>query len=59
MALWDFSGLVSSAWALAKAAAMAPMVSLARCIGDLQIHEVETHRAIFRPFRVVGHMADH
>src|SRR5689334_16884224 len=38
----DFSGLLSSAWAFASAAAIAPMVSLLRCMGDLQIEEIET-----------------
>jgi hypothetical protein len=32
VAVSDFSGLVSSAWALASAAAIAPMVSLDRCM---------------------------
>ena len=44
-ALTDFSGLVNSAWALASAAAIAPMVSLERCIGALRVDEVEAHRA--------------
>src|ERR1700760_1626559 len=44
MAVSDFSGLASSAWALASAAARAPMVSLDRCmIGSLQ--EVKAHGA--------------
>src|SRR5229473_87738 len=42
VALRDFSGLESSPWALARAAAMAPMVSLERCIGDLRIYKVKT-----------------
>src|SRR5713101_5436171 len=41
VALSDFSGLVSSPWALASAAAMAPMVSLERCISGLHVQKVE------------------
>src|SRR6266851_1037783 len=41
VAVTNFSGLVSSPWALARAAAMAPMVSLERCIGQIRIHEVK------------------
>src|SRR6266851_5255232 len=41
VALRDFSGFVSLPWALARAAAMAPMVSLLRCIGQLRVHEVK------------------
>src|SRR5450631_2658335 len=41
VAVNDFSGLVSSPWAFAKAVAMAPMVSLLRCIGQLRVHEVK------------------
>ena len=33
----DFSGLVSSPWALARAAAIAPMVSLERCMAGLRL----------------------
>src|SRR5438132_492782 len=44
----DFSGLVSSACALASAAAIAPIVSLERCMGRLPVAEVEAHRAGFR-----------
>src|SRR5450631_1040515 len=47
VAVNDFSGLVSSPWAFAKAAAMAPMVSLLRCIGQLRVHEVKTDGARF------------
>src|SRR5258705_5225699 len=43
----DFSGLVSSAWALASAAAMAPIVSLERCMARLHVHEIEAHRPGF------------
>src|SRR5258707_2225726 len=49
VALRVFSGLASSPWALASAAAMAPMDSLERCIGRLHIHQVEAHRTAFRP----------
>src|SRR5437773_4951783 len=48
VAVRDFSGLVSSPWALANAAAMAPMVSLERCIGYLRIHQVKADGAGFR-----------
>src|SRR5512146_1283612 len=41
VAIRDFSGLLSSPWALARAAAMAPMVSLERCIGRLQQVEAD------------------
>src|SRR5437762_2200290 len=50
VAVRDFSGLVSSPWALANAAAMAPMVSLERCIGHLRIHQVKADGARFRTF---------
>src|SRR4051794_1980692 len=36
-----FSGLISPACALASAVAMAPMVSLERCIGNLQQFEAD------------------
>src|SRR4029077_15220010 len=46
----DFSGLVSSACALASAAARQAMDSLDRCcIAALQAEEVETDGAGFRP----------
>src|SRR3954452_16630459 len=48
VAVNDFSGLASSIWALASAAAMAPMVALERCIGELHIHQVKTDRARLR-----------
>src|SRR5689334_13241950 len=48
VAVSDFSGLVSSACALASAAAMAPMVSLERCIGPLPLDHIEAHRAGLR-----------
>src|ERR1035437_3963150 len=50
VAMRDFSGLLSSPWALASAAAMAPMVSLERCIGQLRIHEVKADGPRFGPF---------
>src|ERR1700675_1659566 len=43
----DFSGLESSPWALARAAAMAPMVSLERCMVRLRLHYLEADRAGF------------
>src|SRR6516164_1414750 len=45
-----FSGLVSSAWARARAEAIAPMVSLDWCIGALQLHRLEADRAGLGPF---------
>src|SRR6185437_4151007 len=48
VAVSDFSGLESSPCALARAAAMAPMVSLERCIGSLP--EIEVDGAGFRAF---------
>ena len=41
----DFSGLVSSACALASAAAIAPIVSLDRCMALLRREKIETDRA--------------
>jgi hypothetical protein len=41
----DFSGLVSSAWALASAPAMAPIESLERCIVDLRLHDFKADGA--------------
>src|ERR1700733_9516630 len=46
----DFSGLESSPWALARAAAMAPMVSLERCMIGLHLHEFKADRPRFRAF---------
>src|SRR6185437_3883944 len=48
VAVSDFAGLDSSPCALARAAAMAPMVSLERCIGSLP--EIEVDGAGFRAF---------
>src|ERR1700722_2111111 len=50
VAMSDFSGLLSSPWALASAAAMAPMVSLERCMIDLRLHDVETDGPRFGAF---------
>src|SRR5258708_37514077 len=50
VAVSDFSGLASSAWALASAAAKAPIDSLARCMGCLHCKNIETHGSGFRPF---------
>src|SRR6185437_3447560 len=45
----DFSGLVSSACALARAPAIVPMVSLQRCMAfSLQLDQVEIDGAGFR-----------
>src|SRR3954451_10330560 len=41
----DFSGLVSSPWALASAAAIAPMLSLQRCMVGLHLQEIKADRA--------------
>src|SRR5450759_4646329 len=49
VAVSDFSGLVSSAWALASAAAIAPMASLDRCIARLHVDEIKTDRPRFGP----------
>src|SRR3984885_7007426 len=44
----DFSGLASSAWALARAAAIAPIVSLDRCMIVLLNEKIEADRARLR-----------
>src|SRR5450755_16104 len=50
VAVSDFSGLVISACALASAAAIAPMVSLDRCIARLHAaQQIETDRPRFGP----------
>ena len=47
----DFSGLVSSAYAFASAAAIAPIVSLDRCMASLTLSEkIEADRARLRAF---------
>src|SRR6266566_73695 len=61
----DFSGLVSSACALASAAAMVPMDSLERCMAALHAQDIKAHRTGFgsfgsdamahRLFGVLGH----
>src|SRR5438128_1761298 len=43
----DFSGLLSSACALASAAAMVPIDSLDRCIAALHAQDIKAHRARF------------
>src|SRR5437868_1548068 len=48
IAVSDFSGLASSIWALASAPAIAPMVSLERCMTGLHLHEIEAHRSRLR-----------
>src|SRR5215469_8356439 len=48
----DFSGLVSSACALASAPAIVPILSLDRCMAlPLDLKEVEADRARLRTFR--------
>src|SRR6516164_1831850 len=44
----DFSGLVSSACALASAAAIAPIDSLERCMAILHLEKIETDGAGLR-----------
>src|SRR5262245_53054411 len=46
----DFSGLVSSACALASAASMVPMDSLERCMASLHAHDIKAHRTGFGSF---------
>src|SRR6516225_809567 len=63
----DFSGLVSSACALASAAAMVPMDSLERCMAALHAQDIKAHRTGFgssgsdamadRLLGVLGHKA--
>src|SRR6516162_4087175 len=43
----DFSGLMSSAWALAKAEASAATVSLDRGMGGLRLQHIKAHRPRF------------
>src|SRR5271166_1586460 len=51
VAISDFSGLASSACALARAAAIAPMVSLDRCMAALPTGEkIKADRPRLRPF---------
>src|SRR6266436_6233903 len=46
----DFSGLVSSACALASAAAMVPMDSLERCMAALHAQDIKAYRTGFGSF---------
>src|SRR5215831_6470026 len=46
----DFSGLVSSACALASAAAIVPMDSLQRCMAALHAQDIKAHRTGFGSF---------
>src|SRR5215470_17535608 len=48
VAMSDFSGLTSSAWALAKAEASAATVSLDRGMDDLRLQHIKAHRSRFR-----------
>src|SRR5262245_22564260 len=48
MAVSDFSGLISSACALAKAEASAATVSLDRGMGGLRLQHIKAHRPRFR-----------
>src|SRR3954451_2923557 len=50
VAVRDFSGFCSSIWALARAPAMAPMVSLDRGMAGLRLLEIKTDSAGFRAF---------
>src|SRR5499427_5465377 len=48
VAVSDFSGLMSSAWALAKAAASAATVSLEQGMGRLRLQHIKANRLRFR-----------
>src|SRR6516162_6530855 len=48
VAVSDFSGLMSSAWALAKAEASAATVSLDRGMSCLRLQHIKAHRSRFR-----------
>src|SRR5439155_14923038 len=48
IAVSDFSGLMSSAWALAKAEASAATVSLDRGMGGFPLQHIKAHRPRFR-----------
>src|SRR5262245_47964742 len=48
VAVSDFSGLMSSAWALAKAEANAATDSLDRGMGRLALEHIKAHRPRFR-----------
>src|SRR5262245_18914785 len=45
VAVSDFSGLTSSAWALARAEARAPTDSMDRCMARLRFLDIEAYRA--------------
>src|SRR5690349_18451002 len=47
VAVMVFSGLTSAIWALASADAMAAMLWLDLCMGDLRLQQVKAHRARF------------
>src|SRR5215472_8636295 len=51
VAVSDFSGLMSSAWAFANAEASAATVSLDRGMGCLRLQHVKAHRPRFRSLR--------
>src|SRR5215472_12076857 len=51
VAVSDFSGLMSSACALAKAEASAATDSLDRGMGGLRLQHINAHRPRFRPLR--------
>src|SRR6478752_5191647 len=48
VAVSDFSGLISSAWALAKAEASAATDSLDRGMGCSRLQHIKAHRSRFR-----------
>src|SRR6266567_8407256 len=47
----DFSGFVSSDWALASAAASAAIDSLDRCMGSLRLEDIEADGSVLRATR--------
>ena len=47
VAVRDFSGFWISAWALASAAASAPMLPLQRCMASLRVQNLKTDGAGF------------
>src|ERR1700722_14736844 len=51
VAVSAFSGLVSSPWAFASAVAIAPMVSLDRCIGHLLVDKIKADGTRLRALR--------
>jgi hypothetical protein len=50
VAVNNLSGLARSIWALASAPAIAPMVSLERCMGRLRRKQIKTDRGGLRAF---------